>query len=279
MSRIGERRRRASCFHDAMATATQSPGSARAAVPEKDAAACAEKAGTPYAGSPSPGTAGDTRHGIAVRAFPEGRGRGAGSCTVPRAGTAQSMRMAFEVCLAVPDGPALRSVCGQCRRPAATVGRSADARDRTGEVRQREAAHDASRQGVRARASPPCAAGMDSACIGIFFGTGKAVMESLRRALARGAAAGVGTMTGCGAGEARSGGGGLRGSVPVGDIPARARRGSTACPGGPDCAGRTGTTPETHVKTSGYAGLQAARDGSARDGLTPDNCCYRAPID
>ena len=156
--------------------------------------------------------------------------------------------------------------------------RSADARDMTGEVRQREAAHDASRRGVRARASPTCAAGMDSACIGIFFGTGKAVMESLRQALAGGAAAGVGTMTGCGAGQARSGGGGLRGPVPVGDIPARARRGSTACPGGPDCAGRTGTTPETHVKTSGYAGLQAARDGSARDGLTPDNCCYRAPI-
>lgn len=169
------------------------------------------------------------------------------------------------------------------RRPSP---RSADARDMTGEVRQREATHDASRRGVRARycpapspASPTCAAGMDSARIGIFLGTGKAVMDSLRQALARGAAAGVGTMTGRGAGEARSGGGGLRGPVPVGDIPDRARRGSTARPGGPDCAGRAGTTPETIVKTSGYAGLQAARDGSARDGLTPDNCCYRASID
>ena len=136
---------------------------------------------------------------------------------------------------------------------------------------------------------------MDSACIGIFFGTGKAVMESLRQALAGGAAAGVGTMTGRGAGEARSGGGGLRGPAPGSAAQLRERPGDTAWdrppeggakrgaggtarPGGPDCAGRAGTTPETLFTTSGYAGLQGLWDGSARDGLTPDNCCYRAPI-
>ena len=107
-------------------------------------------------------------------------------------------------------------------------------------------------------------------------------MESLRQALAGGAAAGVGIMTGRGAGEARSGGGGLRGPAPVGDFPARAAPGSAAQlrerPGGPDCAGRAGTTPETLFETRGYAGLQGPWDGSAGDGLTPDNYCYRAPI-